>query len=380
MENEVILSSDSHVFEPPDLWATRIDKKFRERAPYILRVGDHDRLMVEGDEKIGDIGLISGAGTRFETPEKITHEGRLEDVDRGGYDPEEHIKDMELDGVSGELLYPSQGLFLFKIQDPDLLSAVFRAYNDWLAEFCGHYPDRLKGMALVNLDDVQDGIRELERTAKMGLAGAMLTEWPGPGLEYFDPRYEPFWAAAQDLGMPLSMHTASARVGGHRVGLDGTVRAATARANKVYWVMSSLANMIYSGVFERYPRLKVAIVEFEVAWAPHFIRMLDYGYRERQQEAIYRFKGNVLPSDFFRDNVYISFQEDEAGIMMRHFIGVDNLMWGSDYPHVESTFPRSREILDRILEGVPQEERTKIVGGNAARLYGFDLERIAYRP
>ena len=379
MAKEIIISSDSHVFEPADLWTTRIDRKFSERAPYISRVGDHDELIVEGDQKIGDIGLISRAGIRFETPEKITQEGQLEDVYIGGYDPGEHVKDMVMDGVSGEVLYPSQGLFLFKVPDSMLLSAIFRAYNDWLAEFCSHDPERLKGMAMVNVDHVEDAVNELERAAKQGLTGAMITEWPGPGREYFRPFYEPLWAAAQSLAMPLSLHTASARVDGHRVGLDNTVRAASARANKVYWVLTSLANMIFSGVFERYPRLKVAIVEFELAWAPHFLRMLDYGYMERQQESIYRFKNNDVPSDFFHKNVYVSFQEDEAGIRMRDFIGVDSLMWGSDYPHVESTFPRSRQILDRILQGVPDEEQAKIVCGNAARLYGFDLNRLTAR-
>ena len=129
-------------------------------------------------------------------------------------------------------------------------------------------------------------------------------------------------------------------------------------------------------VFDRYPELKVAIVEFELAWVPHLLGAMDYTYVERQKEASYRFKADTLPSDFFHSNVYLSFQEDAVGIRLRDVIGVDGIMWGSDYPHSESTFPKSLEILDTIMEGVPREERSKMVGGNAAGLYGFDLERV----
>jgi predicted TIM-barrel fold metal-dependent hydrolase len=116
----------------------------------------------------------------------------------------------------------------------------------------------------------------------------------------------------------------------------------------------------------------LAAVEFELAWVPYFLRMLDYVYIERQQQATYRFKNQMLPSDFFHSNVYLGFQEDDLGIRWRELIGVDQLMWGSDYPHAESTWPKSREILERILAGVPEAEKAKIAGGNVARLYHFN--------
>src|ERR1700730_10288756 len=208
----LILSSDSHVFEPPDLWQTRIDPTFRDRAPRIERVGGGDLVVVEADQILSGIGLISNAGARFEAPETISAHGRFEDVLRGGYDPEQHLKDMKLDGVAGEVLYPSQGLFYFKVAATALMSAIFRAYNDWLAEFCRTDPARLKGIAMINLDDVQDGIRELERAARLGLAGAMITEDPAEARRYAQPEYEPFWAAAA-LDLPLSLHTATRRQG-----------------------------------------------------------------------------------------------------------------------------------------------------------------------
>ena len=377
MSRPIVISSDSHVFEPPDLWTTRIDSEFKERAPHMRQVDGMDHLFIEGDQFLAGIGLISGAGMRFENPEDITHEARFEDVHVGGYEPGEHIRDMKTDGVSAEILYPSQGLFYFRVPDSELMSAIFRAYNDWLVDFCSTHPKQLKGIAMINLDDVKDGMRELSRTAKMGMAGAMISEYPPEERRYDLPEYEPFWALAQDLDMPLSLHTATSRVGNNRGAGASSVRVASNRANKVFLPSTSLCDMIFSGVFDRYPKLKVAIVEFELAWAAHLLGTMDYTYIERQKEASYRFKNDMMPSDFFRQNVYLSFQEDHVGIRLRDVIGVDSLMWGSDYPHAEATFPRSMEILDQILDGVEEEERAKIVGLNAASLYNFDLEALA---
>jgi predicted TIM-barrel fold metal-dependent hydrolase len=372
----LILSSDSHVFEPPDLWTKRIDAGFRDRAPRMQRIDGADQLVVEADQVISGIGLISNAGARFEAPETISGQGRFEDVPRGGYDPDQHLADMRLDGVAGEVLYPSQGLFYFRVTDTPLMSAIFRAYNDWLAEFCRRDPARLKGIAMVNLDDVADGIRELERAARLGLAGAMITEYPLEHRRYDQPEYEPFWAAAASIGMPLSLHTATRRQGKIRGAGEKTLRDASSRSTKAFYPALSLCDMIFSGVFERHPALTLAIVEFELSWAPNILASMDYTYRERHGEAIYRFKDGMRPSDFFHRNVVLSFQEDAVGIRLRDVIGVDNMMWGSDYPHSESTFPRSRKILEDILAGVPDDEGAKIAGANTARVYRFDVARL----
>jgi predicted TIM-barrel fold metal-dependent hydrolase len=372
----LVLSSDSHVFEPPDLWQRRIDRAFRDRAPRIERIDGADQIVVERDRILSGIGLISNTGARFEAPETISNDARFEDVRRGGYDPQQHLTDMALDGVAGEVLYPSQGLFYFKVADPPLMSAIFRAYNDWLAEFCRSDPVRLKGIAMVNLDDVEEGIRELERAARLGLAGAMITEYPLEERRYDQPEYEPFWAAAAALQIPLSLHTATRRQGKIRGVGPGTLRDASSRATKAFYPALSMCDMIFSGVFERHPDLIVAIVEFELAWAPHLLATMDYTYRERHGEAIYRFKDGMRPSDFFHRNIVLSFQEDAVGIRLRDIIGVDNMMWGSDYPHSESTFPQSRRILSEILAGVPAEEQARIAGGNAARVYKFDVASL----
>jgi len=380
LPDRIILSSDSHVFEPPDLWTQRIDKAFKGREPRMHRVGDVDHLLIEDGQMIAGIGLISNAGARYEAPETISDHARFEDVHEGGYDPGQHLKDMVIDGVSGEVLYPSQGLFYYKVADPLLFSAICRAYNDWLAEFCSVDPGRLKAIAMINVDDVDDAVGELERTAKLGMVGAMIAEYPLEERRYDQPGYEPLWAAAAALNMPLSLHTATRRVQSNSALVERTVHDASRRATKAFLPAVSMCDMIFSGVFERHPQLRLAIVEFELSWAPYVLANMDYTYRERNEETRYRFKGDTLPSDFFARNVFLSFQEDAVGIRMRDSIGVDQMMWGSDYPHSESTFPRSREVLDDILRNVPEDERAKIVCHNTARLYGFDLEQVSHPP
>ena len=140
--------------------------------------------------------------------------------------------------------------------------------------------------------------------------------------------------------------------------------------------------MVFGGVFERHPNLRVVSVENELGWAPHFIERMDYAYTERRHYDTdqIRFKDGALPSDFFRRNIAMSFQEDAIGIALRDKIGVDSLLWGSDYPHMESTFPRSREILDDIFADVPDEDRRKITCTNTARYYGFDVPATTSRP
>jgi predicted TIM-barrel fold metal-dependent hydrolase len=152
----------------------------------------------------------------------------------------------------------------------------------------------LKGIAMINLDDIEDALRELERAARLGLSGAMITEYPAEDRRYDQPEYEPFWAAAAALDLPLSLHTATRRQGKIRGAGEKTLRDASSRATKAFYPALSLCDLMFSGVFERHPRLTLAIVEFELVWAPHLLSTTNYTYRERHGEAIYRFKS--LPS------------------------------------------------------------------------------------
>ena len=369
-----IISSDNHVMEPSDLWTSRIDSKYKGREPHVVRMEDGSERWITDGIKGQFVAAGTQVGVRFEEPESLTISGVSEDVRPGGYIPEEHIKDLDIDGVDVSIIYPTVGLQLYcTVTNSELLSATFRAYNDWLADFCKPFPDRLKGIAMINVDDIQDGLSELERSAKMGLAGAMITIYPPEDMPYDSPIYEPFWAAAQDLDMPLSLHITTNRPGpGQQYSSFDTLKASFI-CNTDHWVRISLADMIYSGVFERYPKLMVGSVEQELSWIPHFLDRLDYNYTQRAiGDTSYRFKGHELPSDYFHNNVFLGFQEDALGIRDRDIIGVDQLLWGSDYPHHESTFPKSREIIDEILVDCTEEEKAKIVGANSARIYGLD--------
>ena len=375
MSKKLIISSDSHVVEPPDLWTDRMDPKYGERIPHLVKGDPYDQWYCDG-EGVGVLGGISQAGKRYSNPEEITLEGSFADVPPGGYNPHAHVQDLDVDGVYADVLYPSVGLNLYAIPDPEFMRDVFRAYNDWLAEFCKPFPNKLKGIAMLDIDDLPAGIKELERCANMGLAGAMITCYPREGLTYDTPEYDPLWAAAQDLGMPLGLHIGTNRPGpGQTFVFDELTPAFLANAD--YWVRMSLAQMIYSGVFARYPKLQVGAVEMELSWVPHFIDRLDYNYTQRARDLFKkgywdRYPGDMLPSQYFHRNVFLGFQEDALGIQHRHIIGVDNLQWGSDYPHPEATFPRTRQILEDILAGCTEEEKAKIAGGNAARVYHFD--------
>ena len=374
MITDKLISSDSHVIEPPDLWATRIEPKFRDRAPRVVPEDDGDWWIVDGHRTNSFQGGTQ-AGKRFEHHNELRPAARFADVRSGAYISDEFIKDNETDGVYGSVVYPTEGLQLFSVPDSELLSAVFRVYNDWIADFCRAYPGRLKGIALINVDDIPGAIEELERVRKRGLAGAMITVYPSEDRAYDRPDYEPFWAAAQDLDMPLSLHIATNRPSPGLPVEDNRSTRPSLLANADHWVRVSLGHLIFMGVFERYPRLRVGSVEHELSWVPHFLERIDYTYTQRaRRDWWYRFKSDLLPRDFFRRNVFLSFQEDHLGIRDRAFIGVDALMWGSDYPHTETTFPRSRQILERILEGVPEDERQKITSTNVARLYQFDLK------
>ncbi len=369
-----VISSDNHVFEPADLWTSRATAKFKDRMPRIEHLDDGDWWFCDGHKVIG-LGPGSQTGMRFEEPEKLQRTTTVEELRPGGWIPEEHMKDMEEDGVDVSIVYPTVGLLLYSMPDSNLLTEIFRIYNDCLAEFCKPFPDRLKGIACINVDDVKSGVKELERCANMGLAGGMITVYPPEGHGYNQPEYDLLWAAAQDLQTPLGLHIATNRPGPSQEFVGGADNLSPEFLTSVdHWVRLSLARMIFSGVFQRYPKLQVGSVEMELSWIPHFLDRMDYTYTQRTPREDWwgKFKGDLLPSEYFHSNVFCGFQEDGLGIKMRDIIGVDNLMWGSDYPHVESTFPRSRQILEEILVDCTEEEKAKIAGGNAARVYNLD--------
>ena len=368
MSSYRLVSSDSHIMEPPDLWLKHIDPEYKDRAPKVVREGDFDQWYADGDIKFGVVGANTQAGRRFEAPETIRTEGLYEDVLLGGMDPHAHVKDMDIDTVAGGIIFPSMGLSIWVIPSSDLLSAVFRAYNDWLAEFCSPYPGRLRGLAMLNIDSVEDGVNELKRAKTIGLAGAMIPQRPIFG-RYDSPMYEPLWNTAENLDMPLAIHIGTSRWHPNNATLFGNARGPVEFINQEYDMKDNITAILCSDLFERHPDLKIGVAEYEVSWAPYLLNRMDRIYKERPNRFFSRYKNAALPSDFFKSNMFISFQEDDLGVALRHYVGVNTLMWGSDYPHAESTFPKSREIVDRILEGVPEEEKIMIAGENCANMF-----------
>jgi predicted TIM-barrel fold metal-dependent hydrolase len=373
-----LISADSHIVEPPDMYTGRMEPQFRDRAPRMERrktpAGrEYDAWMLDGMQ-VGTLGAVMQAGQRFEDPSQIDFLGVWEDVRKGGYDPHAMIRENEEDGVWGSCLQPSQGLFWYRIPDSELLTEICRVYNDWIADFCKPYPERLKGIGMLNVDDVDVGCQELERCKKLGLVGAFIPVTPLPDKPYRHPIYERLWWTAQDLDMPLLLHIATPRNGipGNEFTMNVAEMTGAGRSTTDYWVRYSLSAMLFAGVFDRYPRLKAGSVEHETAWIPHWLKQMDFTYRERPVFTKgWKSREGLLPSEYWRRNMFVEFMEDDLGVQMRDHIGVETMLWGSDFPHAESTWPRSKEYLDRIFAGVPEADRRKITADNAAQLFGF---------
>lgn len=376
---KALISSDTHVIEPPDLWTTRMPKSLRDHAPRVVQIGDEE-WWVHAGKRGGSFHTGNQTGDRFVNPLEMHPSGRFEEVRPGGWDPIEHLRDNATDGIVASLLYPTEGLISYaREEDLELMGAICSAYNDWIADFVSATPTRLKAAAMILPDDVDGAVAELKRARDIGLSGGLLPVSPSPLKNYDDPSLEPLWAAAEDLEMPLGLHIGAIRVGSG--GLDsediGAIRPSLMCTDD-YFVKRSIADIIFAGVLDRHPRLRVGTVEHELGWIPHFLTRMDYTYTQRCGNAKFlRFKDGALPSDLFRRQVFCSFQDDALGIQERHVIGVDGIMFGSDYPHPESTYPRTRSIMEERLKDVDEVEREKITFSNAARLYGFDTERLA---
>ena len=269
-----LISADSHIVEPPDLYSSRIEPKFRDRAPRMerhrTRTGrEYDAWYVDGI-RVGTVGSVIQAGKRFEDPGAIDFLGVWEDVRKAAYEPHAMLEELEMDGVWGACLQPSQGLFWYRLPDSELLTALCAAYNHWIADFCHAVPNRLKGIGMLNVDDIDTACQELERCVELGLVGAFIPVYPLPDRPYRHPIYDRLWWTAQDLEIPLrsisAPHAVAFRAVSSRIDLNELTAAGL--VNSDYWIRYSLTAMIFAGVFDRYPRLRVGSVEHETAWIP----------------------------------------------------------------------------------------------------------------
>jgi uncharacterized protein len=366
-----VISADSHVTEPPDTYLARIDPAFRDRAPHLVHHDTAgDLYVIPGMSTPLPMGLVAAAG---KPAEEIRVQGqRFEDLHRGGWDPEARIADQDADGVDGEIVYPTVGMQLCNHHDIDYKRACFEAYNRWMAEFSGTHPDRLFGIGQTAMRTPEEGIADLSSIRDLGLRGVMMPGEPGVA-DYDDPIYDPFWEAAVDLGMPLSFHVLTSRGSGlgETRGPKLNSFMGIIRANQ-----DVIGTLIFSGVFERFPDLRVVCVEADAGWVPHYMYRMDHAYDRHR----YWLPAGTLsrrPSEYFRENVYTTFQDDWVAFQVVNLLNVDRLMWASDFPHSDSTWPHSEELLAEHTRDLTDHQCRRILHDNVAELYGLDVGAAA---
>jgi uncharacterized protein len=360
------ISADSHVTEPPGTYLDRIDRRFRDRAPRIVRDAKRgDVFVVDGMDKSIPMGLVAAAG---KDARELTMWGvRFEDLHRGGWDPEARMADQDRDGVSAEVVYPTVGMVICNHPDFEYKQACFDAYNLWIAEFCGAHPDRLIGVGQTAMRSVEDGIRDLRRIKELGLRGVMMPGNPA-AADYDDPMYGPFYEAAVDLGLPLSFHILTSR----EDGLDRKTRGPKLNAflSIIRGCQDILGTFVLGGVFERHPRLRVVSVEADAGWVPHYMYRMDHAF-DRHRYWLPAGTLTRMPSEYFRDNVYTTFQDDWVAFQVKDLCNIRRLLWANDFPHSDSTWPASQALLAKHAAHLTDEELNLFVHDNVAELYGL---------
>jgi predicted TIM-barrel fold metal-dependent hydrolase len=360
-----LISADSHVVEPSDVWSALADI---DGAPVVREV-DGKHWWFVGDTKLTSFSGIQ-TGERFKGQEGLRTSGNISEVRAGGWDPQAHLEDNAEDGVSASVLYPTVGLMCYRLSDTELLTKLCHEYNNWIASFCAADPSRLKGMAMLNVDDPEVAAAELRDAHSKGLAGAMVPVNPGDEYSYGDASVDVLWKTASELGMPVGFHIGSER----RPLDDGPTRHIKMGAtlpNADYWVRRSLSQMILSGVFDRFPSLKAMSVEHEAGWVPFFLERLDYHYTQKALGNRLATLEKALPSDYYKSNVLTTVIEDRFVPLVAETVGAKTLMWGSDYPHTESSFPYSRDLAQKMLEGFSDDDVHAITRGNVAEVFGI---------
>lgn len=335
--DEIIISADSHTMEPANLWQSRLPASLRERAP-----------------------KLPPRNSPGEKP--------------GGYDPKARLEEMAVDGVTAEVLYPTLGLALFAMEDAEAQEACFRVSNDWLIEYCQAAPGHLVGIPMISLYNVGNAVRELERCKKEGLVGALIWQVPPEHLPFTSDYYDPFWEAAQDLKMPVNLHILTG-FNYSRFKREGLEVYRSAVNRKLTDAANALFDIVFSGVLERYPRLKLVLVENEIAWIPFYVHEWDkYYVRHSPRHPISISKP---PSEYVNQQVYATFFSDPTGGRLLDWWGADTCMWSNDYPHAASTWPHSREVIARELGHLPPDVFRKVVRENVIGLYDLKVPGVS---
>ena len=365
------ISADSHITEPGDCYLDRIDPKFRDRAP--IAVTDETMgatMLIDNGRSRLPYGMVAAAGR----PADKIHPHNFvpwEELHPGGWNAEERLKEQDRDGVAAEVIYPSVGMILCNHPDADYKKACFDAYNLWITEFQSISPTRLIGLGQTGLRSVEEGIADLARIKDLGLRGVMMPGYASCHDEgdYDDPRWDPFWRAAVDLGLPLSFHILTS---GNDQPTNPQFRGP--KMNSFLGIIRGcqdiMGTFVFGGVFERHPELRIVCVEADAGWAPHWAYRADHAY-DRHRNWLPADIGR-RPSEYFFENVYLTFQDDWIAFQTRHLMNHERLCWASDHPHSDATFPNSQAILREHTADMNETERDDILWRNTARLYGLD--------
>jgi predicted TIM-barrel fold metal-dependent hydrolase len=378
MTRAMIVDADAHVNPSHDMWADYLPVAFRELAPQIEHGDDCDYIVFEGRRR--KVNLISAQGGREGKDFKM--HGRVSDARAGGWMPKARLDDMDTDGIDTAVLFGGGPL---GTANHELHMASFDAYNRWLADFCAHAPSRFVGVGYVPMQDVDATVRMMRDCVKWGLKAINIPAFPmapvgslnggdaqtraltgdvNSDRSYADPEFDPIWKVACELGIPLTIH-----LGGRAVRFTEPKFFLSDLLMSKFGMGEPIAIMIYGGVFQRFPDLKLASVESGVGWFAFAANYMDETWVKQRH-----WVNSVLekaPSHFWERNIYGSFIHDRAGILMRHLPGAGNIMWSSDYPHSETTFPHSMAKIEELFEGVPEDEKNMIIGGRAKALYNL---------
>ena len=376
-----IVDADAHVNPSHDMWADYLPAGFRELAPQIEHGDDCDYIVFEGRRR--KLNLISAQAGREGKDFKM--HGRAADARAGGWMPKARLDDMDADGIDTAVLFGGGPL---GTTNNELFIASFDAYNRWLADFCAYAPQRFAGVGYVPMQDVEIAVKMLRQFSRLGLKAVNIPAFPmarvsaaagATGMEaqtraltgdvngertYADPEFDPFWKAACDLGMPVTIH-----LGGRAVRFTEPKFFLSDLLMSKFGMGEPIAIMIYGGVFQRFPDLKLVSVESGVGWFAFAANYMDETWNKQRH-----WVNSVLehaPSHFWERNIYGSFIHDRPGILMRDMPGAGNIMWSSDYPHSETTFPHSQDVIEKLFEGVPEADRNLIIGGRAKALFNL---------
>jgi predicted TIM-barrel fold metal-dependent hydrolase len=362
-----LISADSHVNEPPDLWTSRVASQYADRAPRIEHFEKGDAWVLEGAREPVPFGRNACAGMAPWPPDPWM---RFEEVRPGGYDPRARLLDQDLDGVDAEVLFPTPRVSnaVFVNADRDFHVACVRAYNDWIAEFCAYAPDRFAGIALLPNSGLDDAIAEGKRVAELpGINAVTIGMYPH-GDVHLEPEDDRLWATLEELDLTLTIHvrlTETAPGAHHATLREGVIRMLD--------VPVRLEEFIYTGVMWRFPRLRVAFVEVDAGWVPYW-KEQAYNRWRRQDPALRADRGMAESPLSCMDRIGFTYITDRHAVHNRHLVGVDQLMWSSDYPHSASDFPFSWRTIESDFYGVPDLERQAILADNAVRFFKLPVE------